>query len=148
MIQRFLFPNYDNTNTACSFFLLIARIVFGGLFLAHGIQKLMDYGQLSTIFPDPLGVGSEISLMLAIFAELFCSLAFICGFLYRLAMLPMIFTMGMAFFKIHAADPFAVKELALVYLMIFILMYITGPGKYALDYFMVKDKPNYSSGTL
>ena len=31
--------------------------------------------------------------MLAIFGEMVCSMAFIFGFLYRLAMLPMIFTM-------------------------------------------------------
>ncbi len=141
MIQKFLFPNYDNTDTAYSLFLLFARIIFGALFLSHGIEKLINYGQLSEIFPDPLGTGHEISLMLAIFAELFCSLAFICGFLYRLALLPMIFTMGMAFFKIHAADPFAVKELALMYLLVFIFLYITGPGKYALDYFISSSKP-------
>ncbi len=141
MIRRFLFPNYDNANTAYSLFLLFARIIFGGFFLLHGIEKMINYDQLSAIFPDPLGTGHEISLMLAIFAELFCSLAFICGFLYRLALLPMIFTMGMAFFKIHAADPFAVKEPALIYMLVFIFLYITGPGKYALDYFISNSKP-------
>jgi len=80
------------------------------------------------------------SLILAIFAEFVCSAAFILGLFYRLALIPMIFTMGMAVFKIHAADPFAVKELALVYLLIFIIMYITGPGKYAVDHFISERK--------
>ena len=57
----------------------------------------------------------------------------IIGFLYRLAMIPMIFTMGVAFFVIHGNDPFSLKELAFVYLVIFILMYIAGPGKFSLD---------------
>ena len=35
----------------------------------------------------------------------------------------------------------AVKELALVYLLIFIIMYLTGPGKYAIDHFMSKENP-------
>ena len=37
---------------------------------------------------------------------------------YRLAMLPMIFTMCIAFFVVHGSDPFAVKELAFIYLEI------------------------------
>ena len=47
--------------------------------------------------------------------------------------IPMIFTMGVAFFVIHGNDPFSLKELAFVYLVIFILMYIAGPGKFSLD---------------
>lgn len=63
----------------------------------------------------------------------FCSIGFIFGALYRLAMIPMIFTMGVAFFVIHGNDPFSLKELAFVYLVVFILMYIAGPGKFSLD---------------
>lgn len=43
------------------------------------------------------------------------------------------FTMAVAFFVIHGNDPFATKELAFVYLVVFILMYIIGPGKFAVD---------------
>ena len=74
------------------------------------------------------------SLGLAIFGELVCSMAFIVGFLYRLAMIPMIFTMIVAFFVVHANDVFAVKELAFIYLVVFILMYIAGPGKFSIDH--------------
>ena len=87
---------------------------------------------------QPLGVRSPLSLGLAIFGELACSMAFIIGFLYRLAMLPMIFTMGMAFFVIHGNDPFAVKELAFIYLVVYVLMYIIGPGKFAVDHWLGK----------
>lgn len=114
-------------------FLLIARIVFGILLMNHGIQKWTNFQELSAVFPDPLGVGSPLSLGLAIFGELACSMAFIIGFLYRLAMIPMVFTMAVAFFVIHGNDPFATKELAFVYLVVFILMYIIGPGKFAVD---------------
>ena len=30
-------------------------------------------------------------------------------------------------------DPFAARELALVYLVVFVLMYVAGPGRYAAD---------------
>ncbi len=131
-ILRFLFPATRYTPQA-SLFLLALRVLFGVLLLLHGIAKLNDFTALSAVFPDPLGLGSRISLVLAIFAELFCSVGFIVGAFYRLALIPMIFTMCIALFVIHGSDPFAVKELAVIYLSVFVLMYISGPGNYALD---------------
>ena len=140
MIKRFLFPSTPN-ETVTSALLLLARIVFGLLLMSHGVAKWSRYAEMSAVFPDPLGIGSPLSLGLAIFGELACSLAFIVGFLYRLSMIPMIFTMGVAFFVIHGNDPFAVKELAFVYLAIFVLMYIAGPGKFSADYWIGKQCP-------
>ena len=133
MIYKFLFPLKPDSAGA-SLFLLILRISFGLLLMNHGIQKWSNFQELSTSFPDPLGLGSPLSLGLAVFAELACSMAFIIGFLYRLAMIPMIFTMVIAFF--------AMKELALVYLIIFVLMYISGPGKYSVDYVIGRQLKN------
>ena len=135
MIYKFLFPSKpDDTRT--SLLLLAARIVIGLTFMSHGVQKWSNFHELSSTFPDPLGVGSSASLVMAIFGELACSLAFAFGVLYRLSMLPMIFTMLMAFFVIHGNDPFQQKELAFVYLVIFVLMYIAGPGKFSVDKFI------------
>ena len=114
MLKRFLFPTNPN-GVFISVILLAVRIVFGILMMNHGIDKWANYQEL------------------AIFGELACSMAFIIGFLYRLAMIPMIFTMCVAFFIVHGNDPFAVKELAFVYLVVFVLMYIIGPGKFAVD---------------
>jgi len=127
-ILRFLFPTTRYTARA-SLFLLALRVLFGVLLLSHGIAKVDDFAALS----DPLGLGSRISLTLAIFGELFCSVGFIVGAFYRLALIPMIFTMCVALFVVHGNDPFAVKELAAIYLSVFVLMYISGPGNYALD---------------
>jgi putative oxidoreductase len=46
--------------------------------------------------------------------------------------------MCIAFFVVHGSDPFAVKELAFIYLVVFILLYIAGPGKFSLDHFIAK----------
>ena len=135
MVYNFLFPTKPNT-TKVSLFLLAVRIIFGILLMNHGIQKWSNFQGLSMTFPDPLGIGSPLSLGLAIFGELVCSMGFIIGFLYRLAMIPMIFTMSVAFFVIHANDVFVVKELAFIYLVVFILMYIAGPGNFSIDYFI------------
>lgn len=137
MLKRFLFPVKPD-GTFISAILLIVRVVFGVMLMNHGIDKWANYQELSAVFPDPLGIGSPLSLGLAIFGELACSMAFIIGFLYRLAMIPMIFTMCVAFFIVHADDPFAVKELAFVYLVVFVLMYIVGPGKFAVDRWISK----------
>lgn len=131
-IIRFLFPVKPD-GWGISMLLLAFRILLGTLLLTHGIQKWMSFSELSASFPDPLGVGSSVSLGLAIFGEVVCSVAFIFGAFYRLALIPMIFTMGVAFFVIHGGDPFAAKELAFVYLIAYIIMYIAGPGKFALD---------------
>ncbi|WP_321480050.1 DoxX family protein [uncultured Bacteroides sp.] len=132
MFYRFLFPSKPD-DTRVSLFLLAIRVIFGLLLMSHGIQKWNAFEQMSSGFPDPLGIGSSTSLILAIFGELVCSAAFIVGFLYRLSMIPMIITMGMAFFVIHGNDSFAVKELAFIYLSVFVLMYLIGPGKYSVD---------------
>ena len=131
-ILRFLFPTTRYTARA-SLFLLAARVVFGLLLMSHGIAKLQNFEALSATFPDPLGVGSRMSLVLAVFGEVVCAAGCVAGLLYRLALIPMIFTMCVALFVVHGNDPFAVKELAAIYLSVFVLMYISGPGNYALD---------------
>ena len=131
-ILRFLFPAAPS-GAGASWLLLAARIVFGVLLMTHGIAKWQNFETLSATFPDPLGVGSPASLALAIFGEVVCPLGFITGTLYRLALLPMIFTMCIAFFSVHSGDPFAVRELAMLYLAAFVLLWIAGPGRYAVD---------------
>ncbi|WP_321331476.1 DoxX family protein [uncultured Bacteroides sp.] len=137
MIYNFLFPEKLN-DSKISLFLLAIRVLFGLLLVNHGLQKWNAFEQMAPVFPDPLGVGSSVSLTLAIFGELICSIAFIFGFLYRLSMIPMIITMSVAFFMIHTNDAFAVKEMAFIYLAVFILMYIVGPGKFAVDELLIK----------
>lgn len=96
--------------------------------MSHGIAKLQNFEALSATFPDPLGVGSRVSLVLAVFGEVVCAAGCVAGLLYRLALIPMVFTMCVAFFAVHGGDSFAARELALVYLVVFVLMYAAGPG--------------------
>ena len=116
-----------------SLVLLLARVIFGFLFLSHGIAKLHAYADAPELFLDPIGLGSALSLWLVLFAEILCTTGFILGALFRLCLIPMIFTMCIALFVIHASDPLGVKELSMMYLAIFALLYITGPGRYSID---------------
>ena len=106
--------------------------------ITHGWGKLSNFEAFSGGFPDPIGIGSKLSLMLAIGAELFASIFLILGLLTRLSAVPLAFTMGVAFFVVHAADPFQTKELALVYLGVYIYLFLVGPGKYSLDRMLFK----------
>lgn len=129
---KLLFPA-PPTPMATSALLLMSRIVFGLMFLTHGIDKWMAFETLSDSFPDPLGIGHTLSLICTIFAEVICSLCVILGILFRLSILPMIFAMAVALIAIHAYDPFIVREPALMYLAIFIIMFLAGPGYFSLD---------------
>ena len=121
------------SSTNKSMVILFARIIFGFLFLSHGIAKLHMYSYAPETFPNPIGLGSGLSLWLVLFAEILCTLGFILGTLFRLSLIPMIFTMCVAIFVIHSGNPLAAKEPALMYLTIFVLLYITGPGRFSID---------------
>ena len=122
--------------------LVIFRLVLGVFMLTHGWQKISNFDMLSTVFPDPLGLSSSISLSLIIFAEFFCSILLILGLSTRLATIPLIIGMSVAAFVIHGNDPFSTKELSLLYLLFYIGLLLTGAGKYSVDYLL---KDFYSS---
>ena len=113
--------------------LLILRVLVGITMLTHGLAKLTSFSELSATFPDPIGLGSTLSLILIIGAEVGCSLFVIVGALTRLATIPLMFSMLVVLFVVHASDPFQVKELPLLYLGIYILLYFTGAGRISLD---------------
>lgn len=131
-IKRFLFKE-PRLPMSYSIVLLAARIVFGAMFLSHGVAKWTTFSEMTENFPDPLGMGATMSFWLVMFAEVVCSIGFILGALFRICLIPMIFTMCVAILVIHANDPLVIKELALMYLTIFVLMFFSGPGCYSID---------------
>ncbi len=118
---------------------LVLRVIFGSFMaFGHGLGKLQGYSERAESFSDPLGVGSPLSLALAIGAEFFCSLLLVLGLGTRFVVLPLIFTMIVAGFIIHGADPFGKKELAFVYLTAFTVILMLGPGRFSLDHLIAK----------
>jgi len=124
---------------ATDYGLLFIRLSVAVLMLFHGIPKLIQlFGPEEIVFADPIGIGHIATLALTVFAEVICSLLIAFGLATRLASFILLFTMGFAFFVIHAEDPFQMKELALIYLVIYTFITITGSGKYALDHYLLK----------
>ncbi len=117
-----------------NFGLLIFRFAIGGMMLTHGIPKLLRLFEGNLKFGNPLGIGSELSFLLVILAEFVGSLMLIVGFGTRIGALLMGFAMAVAGFIAHFEDPFGRKEKALLYLAACFLIWITGPGRYSLDY--------------
>jgi putative oxidoreductase len=114
----------------------LMRITFGGLMLVdHGFQKLTKYPSLQSKFSDPFQIGSDWSLILVIFAEVFCSMLIIAGLFTRLAAIPLVIAMGIAFFIAHNHD---VKEgeKAALFLVGFLAILLVGPGRASLDRMM------------
>lgn len=120
--------------------LLVLRLALGGFMLVHGLQKVMNFAALSEAFPDPIGMGSQLSLILAIGAEVGCSVLVILGLLTRLAAAPLAFTMVVALFIVHGADPWKIKELAAVFLAMYVVLLITGPGQFSVDAMISRKK--------
>ncbi len=114
--------------------LLLIRLLSGGMMLTHGIPKIGRLtGEGPVKFADPFGLGLEISLSMAIFAEVVCAGLVMLGFKTRLATIPLMVTMLVAAFYAHWADPFAKKELPLLFFAVFLSVLISGPGKFSLD---------------
>ena len=132
MLYDFLFPK-SFKGKGVSVLILALRVFFGVLFFVHGMDKMMNFEQLSRHFPSVLGFGSYMSLMLAIFCEFCCSIFLIAGLMQRIILIPMIISMGVAFFDVHDAI-LPEGELALIYMITFFILFLIGPGRYSLDY--------------
>ena len=132
MIYNYLFPQYLR-GKGVSLLIFVVRVVFGVLFFTHGLDKMMNFTELVNVYPSVLGFGSYMTLMVTIFCEFCCSLFLIAGLLVRLMTVPMIIAMGVAFFDIHDAI-LPEGELALIYFIVFIILFLTGPGRYSIDF--------------
>ncbi|MEN7551650.1 DoxX family protein [Rapidithrix thailandica] len=117
---------------------LLLRLLLGGIFVYHGSNKLVTFQEQLPYFPDLIGIGAKTSFVLVIFAELVCGALVALGLFTRLSVIPIVFTMAIAFFIAHANDPFAQKELAFIFLLLSIVVFASGSGKYSIDQFIFK----------
>ncbi len=115
--------------------LLALRVSSGGLMaVLHGWGKFQKFETRGSSFPDPLGVGPEVSMGLTIFAEVVCASLITLGLMTRWAAAVGLFTMGMAAFVIHGDDPLSKQELALMYFSMYGALIFLGPGRYSVDH--------------
>jgi len=113
--------------------LALLRIVPSAMMLSHGLPKFQKMIGGNFEFADPIGLGPAPSLFLAMIGEFICPILIIIGFKTRIMAIPPAITMLVAAFMIHINDPFGTKEKALIYLVIFLVIILLGPGKYSID---------------
>lgn len=141
----------ERKEMAASIGLLILRLGIGGYLITHGwgkLQMLLAGG--ADKFGDPIGLGSTVSLALVTMSEFICALLIMLGLGTRLAAFPVVISMAVAAFVVHAKDPWTMeaaanaffsgtskiwfsKEPALLYLIPFLSLAFTGGGKLSLD---------------
>lgn len=113
--------------------LLLFRLCLGGLMIAnHGWIKIVNFEVLKTQFFNFLGLGSQISLILAITAEILCSILLIFGLYTRVVLIPLIITMLVAI-GTHGWQIFGEAEMGFLYLLGFVFLFIVGPGDNSID---------------
>lgn len=132
MFHRSLSP--DLNSTAAHLAILILRIGIIALLWTHGIPKLIMIISGNFQFPDPVGIGSILSLVLSAFAEGICVIFILVGLGTRLATIPLIINMSVAAFIQHAGDPIGTREKALLYLLVFVVLLFAGAGRFSLDH--------------
>jgi len=121
-------------NTALSHIgLALLRIAPSIMMLTHGIPKFQKIISGNLEFGDPIGIGAAPSLFLAVIAEFICPILIIIGFKTRWMAVPPAITMAVAAFVHHAADDFGTKEKAFLFLVIFVVIIMLGPGRYSID---------------
>jgi putative oxidoreductase len=134
MVLRFLQFRFLPVNIDLA--LLVLRVWFAlPLITLHGWGKLANYAERSQRFADPYGLGSPVSLSLAIFAEVICSVLLVVGFATRFAALACAITVGTAFYFSHDArftGP-GNGELPFMYAGALITLLLAGGGRYSVD---------------
>lgn len=110
------------------------RVGIPALMLLHGshkLEKLMAGGEIK--FMDFMGIGTELSLALAVIGEFIAPLFLIVGFKTRWASVPAIITMFVAAFVAHAGEPLDEREHSLLYLVAFVAIAMIGSGTHSID---------------
>jgi len=116
----------------------LLRIVVGGIFVAHGAQKLFGYG-----IPGVAGMLGQIGVPLPTLsavavtsAEFLGGLALVAGFGTRLAALPLAFSMAVAAVTVHLKAGFFLPggvEYVLALFAASVALALTGSGAFSID---------------
>lgn len=140
MIRKY-FCSTNSNEKFINLALLFLRFIAAGFLITHGLAKLSGFENMKDVFPDPLGIGNTASLVMIIIAELVSPILIVIGLFTRLATIPTIIGMGVAAFVIHGGDAFQVRELSLLYMGLFIIILVSGAGKFSADYYISKYCP-------
>ncbi|HOW97103.1 MAG TPA: DoxX family protein [Kiritimatiellia bacterium] len=133
-LLKFLFITSDDPNIG----LLVLRVFVGAAMLTHGIPKITsgpEFWEKVGAVMGSIGVpGPAVAWgFMAAVAESVGAALLLLGALTTIASFLLVFTMSIAAFVAHAADPFDVKEKALLFLFAALLFLLKGAGRWSVD---------------
>ena len=151
-MKKNLFTSTESLNLSLGIFFI--RVIIGMLMAFLGYEKLIHFNELAASDfwaknVSFLGMSGTISLGLTVFAEFFCSILLVVGLLTRLSLIPLIICMGYIVVKIANLSVLETSEngtnvnSAFVYLIVYIGLFLTGAGKYSIDFLLSRNKPSY-----
>lgn len=113
--------------------LLVLRVLTGlMMIMGHGWSKMVNFETMAVTFPNITGLGSGISLGLAIFGEVICQIMIILGIKTRWFSIPAFITMMVALILVHGGDPWMKQEKAAMYAMVYLVLIITNGGRHSI----------------
>ncbi|MEM6718002.1 MAG: DoxX family protein [Bacteroidota bacterium] len=138
-LNTYIFKSQPNPKTVDISLLVFRVLVSLSMINTHGMKKLLNFEETTQHIPDPLGVGGEISAMIAIVANIVAPVFVIFGLATRLAVLMILSVTLMGFFVVHGNDPWAVRDIPLMYSLAYLLILYVGAGKYSMDHKIYKN---------
>jgi putative oxidoreductase len=99
---------------------------------------LIDWWRGKISYPDPLGLGESLTMLVMGSIEAICPVFVIVGLFTRIAGFFVAFGFVVAVLIAHASDPFGVRELAYMYMSGFLAVFLLGPGKFSVDNYLSK----------
>jgi putative oxidoreductase len=144
-IKNSLFGGTGATTRLGDFGLMLLRVGAGGLMaFLHGFSKVYNNGSIGPSdqfvggvrgmnFPAPTAFA-----WIAVLTEFLGAILLALGLMTRPVALALTFNMGVAAFVAHGKDALSVKEMALLFLLIFQVFIFTGAGRYGIDRYLRK----------
>jgi putative oxidoreductase len=132
--------------------LALLRVGIGGIFVAHGIQKLAVFGISGLAgFMTQIGVPfPTLSAVAVTAAELLGGLALVAGFFTRWAALPLAFSMIVAALTVHLKAGFFLPngvEYVLTLFVASVALALTGSGALSVDRLLERRRAGESAET-
>ncbi|MCW3119516.1 MAG: DoxX family protein [Chitinophagaceae bacterium] len=122
--------------------LTLIRIIVGLFITYHGLevfdrQKMVDYAKWLTDlhFPSPV-----LMAYLGKGMEFVAGFLLLLGFLTRLAIIALIGTMLIITFGMGKGKIFMEDQHPFLFVLLFLVIFFTGPGKFSLDYILFKKR--------
>ncbi|MFN7776103.1 DoxX family protein [Flavobacterium sp.] len=112
--------------------------------LYHGILKLNNYPNNCISWQDCFHFRTSLFYLFTVFPELICTFFVFIGFYTRHALIVLIINMLVFIFVVNDSETIVNNELAFLYLLMYLVLMITGPGVFSIDY-LIKNRRSSSA---